>query len=264
MNYENIRVEIDANGIGQVILNRPDVRNAFNEIMISEIAAAMDTLSQDEAVRVVVLKATGKAFSAGADLSMMQSVATYSEAENKAEGLRLAGMLHAIDHCQKPTLALVNGPAIGGGVGLIAACDIALASKTAFFALSEVRLGLVPAVISPFVLRAIGPRQAQRYFLSAERFDASEAKRIGLVHQSVAPEALEEAGEQIIANLLNCGPEALKAAKALIAQEREQTINAGQRDRLASLIASLRASPEGQEGIAAFLEKRAPNWTAPQ
>ena len=262
MSFETLTVTVGSDGVGRVLLTRPDVRNAFNEQMIDDIDRAFRMLAEDDAVRVVTLTGEGKAFSAGADLSMMKAVAAYSEAENVEEGLRLASMLDAVNSCPKPTVALVNGAAIGGGVGLVTACDIAIASTSAIFALSEVRLGLIPAVISPFVLRAIGPRQAQRYFLTAERFGADEAARIGLVHMAVAPEALSEAGEEVVKNLLACGPKAQTAAKALIATETGAAMDDAQRTRLAKSIASLRASPEGQEGISSFLEKRAPEWKA--
>lgn len=260
MSFETLSMSIGGDGVGQIVLTRPDVRNAFNEQMIDEIDRAFRQLSSDESVRVITLTGEGKAFSAGADLSMMKAVAAYSEAENVEEGLRLAAMLDAVGSCPKPTVALVNGAAIGGGVGLIAACDIAIASSAAVFALSEVRLGLIPAVISPFVLSAIGARQAQRYFLTAERFGAEDAARIGLVHTVVEPDALADAGATVVGNLLACGPKAQAAAKALIMTEAGARIDAEQRQRLARSIASLRASPEGQEGISSFLEKRSPDW----
>lgn len=260
MSFETLSINIGADGVGAITLTRPDVRNAFNEQMIDDIDRAFRQLSDDTSVRLITLTGEGKAFSAGADLSMMQAVAAYSEEENVEEGMRLAAMLQSVSECPKPTVALVNGPAIGGGVGLVAACDIAIASSAALFALSEVRLGLIPAVISPFVLRAIGARQAQRYFLTAERFGAEEAARIGLVHQVVEVDALAEAGAAVVKNLLACGPRAQAAAKALIVAETGAAIDAYQRARLARSIASLRASEEGQEGIAAFLAKRTASW----
>ncbi len=262
MSFETLTMTVGADGVGRVELTRPDVRNAFNEQMIDEIDRAFRALAADDAVRVITLTGEGKAFSAGADLSMMKAVAAYSEEENFQEGQRLASMLDAVGSCPKPTVALVNGAAIGGGVGLVAACDIAIASSSALFALSEVRLGLIPAVISPFVLRAIGARQAQRYFLTAERFGTEEAARIGLVHQVVEPEALAAAGADVVKHLLACGPNAQAAAKQLIVTETHAPLDEAQRTRLAKSIAGLRASPEGQEGISSFLEKRAPNWVA--
>ncbi|MEO0607051.1 MAG: enoyl-CoA hydratase-related protein [Pseudomonadota bacterium] len=260
MSFETLNLSIGSDGVGRVVLDRPDVRNAFNEQMIDDIYRAFRQLSADETARLVTLTGAGKAFSAGADLSMMQAVAAYSEQENVEEGLRLAAMLQAVHECPKPTVALVNGPAIGGGVGLVAACDIAIASSAAVFAFSEVRLGLIPAVISPFVLSAIGARQAQRYFLTAERFGADEAARIGLVHRVVDAEALTEAGADMVKALLACGPKAQAAAKALIMSEAGAPIDAEQRARLAQSIAGMRASAEGQDGIGAFLEKRKPTW----
>lgn len=260
MSFETLSMSVGSDGVGRITLTRPDVRNAFNEQMIDEIDRAFRQLSDDDAVRAIMLTGEGKAFSAGADLSMMKAVAAYSEMENFEEGMRLATMLDAVGSCPKPTVALVNGAAIGGGVGLVAACDIAIASTNALFALSEVRLGLIPAVISPFVLRAIGARHAQRYFLTAERFGAEEAVRIGLVHMVVEADALAEADEAMVQNLLACGPNAQAAAKALIMTEAGAPIDGDQRQRLAQSIASLRASAEGQEGIGSFLEKRAPDW----
>ena len=253
---------IDQNGVARLTMNRPDLRNAFNQELIEEICDAMGRLGVNEAVRVIVLTGAGKAFSAGADLNMMRKVADYSPAENKDDARRLAHMLTSIYLCNKPTIALVNGPAMGGGLGLIAACDIAIGSEEAFFALSEVRLGLVPAVISPFVIQAIGARQARRYFVTGERFDAHTAKDIGLLHIVKPMHEIESALNAALKDVLSCGPIAQCEAKALIQAVAGRTIEDGVMNDTAERIARIRASKEGKEGITAFLEKRKPDWNA--
>ena len=252
---------IDQNGVARLTMNRPELRNAFNQELIEEICEAMGRLSTNEAVRAVVLTGAGKAFSAGADLNMMRKVADYSPAENKDDARRLAHMLASIYHSTKPTIALVNGPAMGGGLGLITACDIAIGSEDAFFALSEVRLGLIPAVISPFVIQAIGARQARRYFLTGERFDAGTAKTIDLLHIVKPAAELENALSETLDGLLACGPIAQFEAKALIHAVAGRTIEDGVLNDTAERIARIRASKEGKEGITAFLEKRKPDWS---
>jgi len=239
---------IDQRGVARLTMNRPDIRNAFNEQLIGEICEAMGRLTSDPNVRVIVLTGAGKAFSAGADLNMMSRAAKFSAAENKDDARRLAHMLGSIYDSPKPTVALVNGPAMGGGLGLIAACDIAIGADTSFFALSEVRVGLIPAVISPFVIQAITVRQARRYFLSGERFDAAEARRIGLLHKVVAADALNDELETTLNDLLVCGPSSQALASEPVMEET------------AGMIAKTRASKEGKEGVTAFLEKRKPNW----
>ncbi len=253
---------IDKTGIARLTMNRPDLRNAFNQELIEEICEAMGRLGVNEAVRAIVLTGAGKAFSAGADLNMMRKVADYSAAKNKDDARRLAHMLTSIYLSTKPTIALVNGPAMGGGLGLIAACDIAIGVDDAFFALSEVRLGLVPAVISPFVIQAIGARQARRYFVTGERFDAQTAKDIGLLHMVEPAASLESTLGAVLDNLLVCGPIAQSEAKALIQAVAGRTIEEGVLNDTAERIARIRASKEGKEGITAFLEKRKPNWNA--
>ncbi len=260
MSQDFVITSIDQNGIARVTLNNPEIRNAFNEEMIGQICDTMGQLSNNEDVRVIVLTGAGKAFSAGADLNMMKRVAQYSPAENKDDARRLAHMLDSIYNAPKPTIALVNGPAIGGGLGLIAACDIAIASEDAFFALSEVRVGLIPAVISPYVIEAIGVRQARRFFLTGERFDATTARRIELVHKVVMPVQLEASLEETVADLLVCAPSAQTHAKDLIRTVAFEPIDHKLTDETATRIAALRASPEGREGISAYLEKRKPNW----
>jgi methylglutaconyl-CoA hydratase len=212
-------------------------------------------------VRVVVLAAKGKSFSAGADLNWMKRVARYSEAENIRDAVALASLMRTLDAMTKPTIARVQGAAFGGGVGLVACCDIAVASAAATFSLSEVRLGLIPAVISPYVIAAIGSRNARRYFLTAERFNAHEALRIGLVHSVVQGSELDNAVDGILDELLRGGPKAISAAKDLIAHVAHRPIDQLLAEETATRIAQIRVSPEGQEGIAAFLDKRPASWT---
>ncbi len=251
---------IDQRGVARLTMNRPDIRNAFNEQLIGEICEAMGRLTSDPNVRVIVLTGAGKAFSAGADLNMMSRAAKFSAAENKDDARRLAHMLGSIYDSPKPTVALVNGPAMGGGLGLIAACDIAIGADTSFFALSEVRVGLIPAVISPFVIQAITVRQARRYFLSGERFDAAEARRIGLLHKVVAADALNDELETTLNDLLVCGPSSQALAKELIRKVAYRPLSEPVMEETAGMIAKTRASKEGKEGVTAFLEKRKPNW----
>ena len=260
---ENVLITtIDSRGVARLTLNRPDLRNAFNEEMIDQICDNMGRFNNDPNVRAVVITGAGGAFSAGADLNMMQRVAGYSPAENKDDARRLAHMLQSIYHSPKPTIALVNGPAMGGGLGLIAACDIALGAEDAFFALSEVRLGLIPAVISPFVIQAIGVRQARRYFLTGERFSSAAAEDMGLLHARAPAAALGEALDEIIDNLLKGAPEAQAESKALIRRVKYEHVTESVLNDVADRIARRRASPEGKEGVTAFLEKRNPNWLA--
>jgi len=251
---------IDNRGVARLTMNRPDIRNAFNEQLIGEICDTMGSLNADANVRAIVLTGAGKAFSAGADLNMMKRASGYSAAENKDDARRLAHMLSSIYHSPKPTVALVNGPAMGGGLGLIAACDIAIGAETAFFALSEVRVGLIPAVISPFVIQAITVRQARRLFITGERFDAAEARRIGLLHKVVAADALNDELETVLAELLLCGPHAQARVQELVLKVAYRQLGDAVMEETAGMIAKTRASDEGKEGIAAFLEKRKPNW----
>ncbi|MEQ1929621.1 MAG: enoyl-CoA hydratase/isomerase family protein [Parvularculaceae bacterium] len=251
---------IDNRGVARLTLNRPDVRNAFNEKLIGDICDTMARLSTDQNVRVIVLTGAGTAFCAGADLDMMRRVAGYSPQENKDDARRLAHMLHTIYFCEKPTIALVNGPALGGGVGIVAACDIAIAADDAIFGLTEVRVGLIPAVISPFVMRAMGTRQARRFFMTGERFDADTARRISLVHLVAIAPQLEATLDGVIKDLLACGPVAQKEAKDLIRAVAFQPIDDRIMEETAARIARLRSSPEGKEGVLSFLEKRKPDW----
>jgi len=242
------------------VLDRPEQHNAFDDVLIGELIDVLDQLAKNSSVRIVVLRADGKSFSAGADLNWMRRMADYDEAQNLADALQLAELMRRLNTLPKPTIARIQGAAFGGGVGLVACCDIALASARALFCLSEVRLGLIPAVISPYVVRAIGERAARRYMLSAERFDAQQARLLGLVHEVVDDEALDTRLEAMIVTLLECGPAAQAAAKDLILSVAGKTIDQGLIENTASRIARIRASSEGREGLNAFLEKRSPDW----
>ena len=250
---------LDERGVVTLTLDRPQLHNAFDDLLIAELIKTLKIYEQHPKTRLLVLRANGKSFSAGADLNWMQRVAQYSQAENKADAENLAELMSSLYYFPHPTLAIVQGAAFGGGVGLVSCCDIALASDKASFCLSEVKLGLVPAVISPYVIAAIGTRQAQRYFLSAERFDAQTAYHLGLVQQLCTPETLDSQATALIDNLLSNAPVALSACKQLI-HRVDASINPELRDYTTSLIAQLRVSPEGQEGLAAFLEKRPAGW----
>lgn len=253
-----LRTERDERGVALVILDRPDRHNALSAPLIDALHSALGELGRDPAVRVVVLTGAGPSFCAGADIGEMRRAADAAPADNQRDALRLSELLHRLDTLPKPTLARVQGNAFGGAVGLVAACDIAIASELAVFALSEVRLGIAPAMISPYVLRAIGPRQARRYFLTGERFAAAAAERIGLVHQVVAAERLDATVSETIADLLAGAPGAQAECKQLI--RRAAGHEAGPDPELAAWIARLRAAPEGREGLSAFLDKRLPSW----
>lgn len=256
-----IRVEITA-GVARITLARANVHNAFDDALIAELTDALRSIDGDEAVRVVVLTGDGSTFSAGADLGWMKRMAAASEAENLDDSLRLATLMRTLNFLSKPTIARVNGSAYGGGVGLVACCDIAVGVDTAKFSLSEAKLGLVPAVISPYVVAAIGPRHARRLFTGAEVVDAREAHRIGLLHELTAPDGLDAAVDRIVHFWLKGGPVAQREAKALALRAAGMTPESAERtDREnAALIARLRVSPEGQEGLTAFLDKRPPAW----
>jgi len=257
---QDILTEIDA-GIGIITLNRPERHNAFDDTMIAELADTLKMMASEPAVRVVVISSTGKSFCAGADLNWMQRAAAYSLEENRRDASELAEMLRRIADCPKPVIARVQGPAYGGGVGLVAACDMAVATFDARFALTEVKLGLIPAVISPHVIAAIGERYARRYMLTAEMFSAAEAYRIGLIHEMVADDAsLDEAVGEWVETLLKNGPQALAECKALIRSVAGRPLGPKVIDYSVDRIANVRISPEGQEGLSAFLQKRKPNW----
>jgi methylglutaconyl-CoA hydratase len=262
MDNNHILTCVGGDGVATVTLNRAEVHNAFNDTVIADMTDVLRRLGADEKVRAVVLRAEGKSFSAGADLGWMQRMASYGHAENLADAGALAELMRVLNFLPKPTVARVQGAAFGGGVGLVACCDIAIASDAAAFSLSEVRLGLIPAVISPDVVAAIGERAARRYFLTAERFDAAEALRIGLVHQVVPADQLDAAVDAILARLSEGGPAAQRAAKDLIFAVAHRPVDAGLIHDTAERIATIRASSEGREGLAGFLEKRKPAWTA--
>lgn len=262
MTYQTIRIERRDDGVASVILARPAIHNAFNEVMIAELTSAFLALGEDASVRAVLLKAEGKSFSAGADLDWMKRMATYGLPENLADAKALAGLMRSLNELAKPTIACVQGAAFGGGVGLVACCDMAVAVEGALFCLSEVKLGLIPAVISPYVIAAIGARAARRWFLTAERFDAAEAHRLGLVHQRVAAEDLDAAVETLLVRLGEGAPGAQAAAKDLIFAVADRPVTDALVADTAQRIAGLRSGSEGREGIAAFLEKRAPVWGA--
>lgn len=261
MNEEIVQQSIAADGCATLTLNRPEVHNAFDDQLIATLTARLHALEANAAVRAVVLAANGKSFSAGADLNWMQRMARYSEAENLRDAVALADLMHTLSVLKKPTVAKVQGAAYGGGVGLVACCDIAIGTGAASFSLTEVRLGLIPAVISPHVIAAIGERQARRYFLTAERFDAAEALRIGLLHAVVDAARLDAAVQDIVEQLLKGGPKAQAAAKDLIAAVTNRPIDRPLVEDTAERIARIRVTPEGREGITAFLDKRAPSWS---
>ena len=257
--YETLEIE-RAGRVATIWMNRPEVFNAFNEQLIADLGEACAELEGDAGVRVVVLAGRGKHFSAGADLNWMKRASAYGEAENLADARRFAGMLRALSDLSKPTIARVQGAALGGGTGLAAACDMAVAAEDASFSTSEVKFGIIPAVISPYVLRAIGPRQAGRYFQTAERISATRAAELGLAHEAVAPEALDAAVKAVVAALLLGGPGAQAAAKDLIRAVAHQPVTDALVDDTARRIATLRTTPEAREGLAAFLDKRPAAW----
>lgn len=260
MSQDPLQTEINQ-GVGTIRMNRPDVHNAFDDGFIAALGAELRRLDALPEARVIVLAASGKSFSAGADLNWMRRMAKYSQAENLRDGMALAGLMRTLDGMRKPTIARVQGAAFGGGVGLVACCDIAIASMEAVFSLSEVRLGLIPSVISPYVIAAIGEREARRYFLTAERFDAVEARRIGLVHEVVNIDALDAAVANMTAHLLKGGPQALAAAKKLIVDVSRRPMDDALLAETARRIAAIRVEAEGQEGLAAFFDKRPPSWS---
>lgn len=257
--YEALEIELK-NGVATVWMNRPDVHNAFNAQLIADLTAACRQLDADEAVRVVVLAGRGKSFSAGADLNWMKAAGAASEAENFADAMKLAGMLRTLAEMDKPTIARVHGAALGGGMGLASACDICVAGEKAVFATSEVKFGIIPAAISPYVIRAIGERQAYRYFQTAERIDAARALALGLAHEVVASEVLDAKVAEIVEALLLGGPKAQAAAKRLIRAVGNRPLSDAVVEDTARRIAQLRATPEAREGLSAFLDKRPAQW----
>lgn len=256
-------LDIQVNGpVARVFLNRPEVRNAFNDGVIAELSATFVRLGADASLRAVVLGGHGKAFCAGADLNWMRTMAGYSWEQNRADAMALADMLWTLYSCPLPLVGRVQGDAYAGGVGLAAVCDVLVAVEGAQFCLSEARLGLLPATVGPYVLRALGEQASRRYFATAERFDAARAHQLGFVHECVPAEALDSTVERIVAALVANGPAAVKACKRLVQDLAGREVSAALRDETARRIADIRASDEGREGIASFLDKRDPAWRA--
>ena len=250
--------ELDSRGVVTLTLNRPERNNAFDDNLIEELSDNLDKIERDDSIRILLLRASGKHFCAGADLNWMQRMADFSAEENQADALQLANLLDRLNRLSKPVVAVVQGATYGGGVGLTACCDIVLAYDEAVFCLSEVRLGLVAATIGPYVVNAIGSRAARRYLLSAEKFNADEARRIGLVHEVASPTEVEVLVPKILDALLQGGPRAQAVSKRLVA--RVTPIDDGLIEETADIIAERRASDEGREGLKAFFEKRKPKW----
>ena len=254
-------LKTEMNGaVATLTLDRPEVRNAFNEALIAELTQQFTVLGQRDDVRCIVLAANGPAFCAGADLNWMRRMADYSHDENIADAAQLAEMLRVIYECPKPTVARIQGDVYAGGMGLVAACDMAVAVDSASFCLSEVRLGLIPATISPYVIRAMGTRASHRYFLTAERFGAAEALRIGFVHEVVAADELDAKVDELLKALTTASPNAVRVCKKLVIDVAEREINAGLIAATVQGIADIRASDEGKEGVQSFLNKRKPAW----
>ena len=260
MSADFLLVQVEA-GVGRITLNRPEVRNAFNEALIAEITRVFSDFGQRDDIRCIVLAANGPAFCAGADLNWMRSMADFTYEQNLADAGLLAAMMRTVYECPKPTIAKIQGDVYAGGTGLVAACDMAVTVDTANFCLSEVRLGLVPSTISPYVIRAMGARAAHRYFLTAERFSAAEAKSIGFVHEVVAVDALDAKVAELSNALVNAGPEAVKLCKKLVQDVSGHDITPDLVSMTIASIADVRVSPEGREGLQSFLQKRKPNWS---
>lgn len=262
MDTETVQTRIDARGVASVIINRPDKHNAFDDGMIRDLRRAFGALATNDAVGVIVLSSSGRHFSAGGDLAWMQRMTDYDREHNLQDAEDLAGMLLDLRQVPQPTIAQVQGAAFGGAVGLVSCCDIAVAASTARFALSEVRIGLIPATIGPYVVAAIGERAARRFFVTGEAFDAHSALRHGLVSEVVAPEDLESSVQQLCDTILDNGPQAVRAAKDLITEICGVPATDALIRETCRRIADLRVSEEGQEGLQAFLEKRPPSWRA--
>ncbi|MEP0175003.1 MAG: enoyl-CoA hydratase/isomerase family protein [Paraglaciecola sp.] len=256
----SVLLEINAQGVATVTLNRPNVHNAFDHHLINQLTLIFQSLESKNSVRVMVLAANGKSFSAGADINWMQGMASYTYQENLADANALAKMLQLLNTLKVPTIARVQGAAFGGAIGLIACCDMAIGSKLSKFCLSEVKLGLIPATISPYVIEAIGARQARRYFSTAEVFSARRARRIGLLNEAVAEEELDRTIENIIEHILKNSPLAITAAKQLIQEVQHLNKSEDIISITSQKIAKVRVSEQGQEGLNAFLQKRPANW----
>ena len=248
--------------VARVYLNRPDMRNAFNDAVIAELTQAFLSLGADAALRVIVLGGRGKAFCAGADLNWMRAMADYSWQQNKADAQALADMLWTVYSCPLPVVGRLQGDCYAGGMGLAAACDVLVAAEGLHFCLSEARLGLLPATIGPYVLRALGEQASRRYFVTAERFTAAEAARLGFVHEVCAPDQLDARVDAIVQTLVANGPAAVKACKKLVQDIAGQPLTLSLREDTARRIADIRASAEGRDGVQAFLQKRSPPWQA--
>lgn len=257
---EHVLYEVDDQGVAQITLNRADKHNAFNEQMIADLTASFLRASDDPTVKIVVLGSNGKHFCAGADLNWMKKMAGYTEAQNRSDAMHLATMLHTLYTLPKPTIARVQGAAYGGAVGLIACCDMAVACKLSKFSLSETKIGLIPATISPYVIEAMGKRIAKRYCLTAEVFTARRARRLGLISEAVSEDQLDATIDQLSNTLLKNSPLAVSEAKVLINTVAGQPIDDAMRTLTSDWIARIRVSEQGQEGLNAFLHKRPPNW----
>ncbi|WP_395343026.1 enoyl-CoA hydratase/isomerase family protein [Ningiella sp. W23] len=256
----NVELDIAVNGVAKVTLNRPDVHNAFDDEVIASLIDIFEQIENNDNVRLMILQARGKSFSAGADLNWMKKMADYSLDENKGDAAQLATMLNKLYRLNKPTIARVQGAAFGGAVGLVACCDIAIGSKLSKFCLSEVKLGLIPATISPYVVNAIGLREAKRLFMTAEVISSRRARRLGLLNEAVSEQDLDTTIDEIIKNILKNGPVAVSLAKQLACDIANRPIDDALIDETSELIANVRVSKEGQEGLSAFLNKRKANW----
>ncbi len=262
-NKTKVLFNVNEQGIATVTLNNPEKHNAFDDSIIAELTRIFTEIASREDIRVMVLASTGKSFSAGADLGWMKRMASYSYEDNLKDANALANMLYALNYLPQPSIAKIQGAAFGGAVGLASCCDIVIASSKASFCLSEVKLGLIPATISPYVVNAMGLKAARRYFITAERFFADKAHNIGLVDEVVAPDELEQAVDKMLSTLLANGPQAVRQAKKLALDVAHQDINQTLLSDTSERIAALRVSEEGQEGLGAFFEKRAPAWQNP-
>lgn len=260
LEQDSVLYALDERGVATITLNKPELHNAFDDQMITTLTHMFKHVARDNNARVLVLQAKGKSFCAGADLNWMKRMVNYSYEQNLADANALATMLHTLYNLPKPTLVKIQGAAYGGAVGLVACCDIAVSSRLSKFCLSEVKLGLIPATISPYVIDAIGPRIARRYFMTAEVFSARRARRLGLISESVTEEELDVTVEDIVNNILNNGPNAVAAAKQLVFDVKDEPISEELIEKTSLRIATTRVSVEGQEGLNAFLQKRVPAW----
>ncbi len=255
-----VLLEQDSRGVATVTLNRPALHNAFDDEMINQLTEIFQRVDRDPKIRVMILQANGKSFCAGADLNWMKRMVNYSYEQNLADANALAKMLHMLYTLSKPTIAKVQGAAFGGAVGLIACCDIAISNRLSKFCLSEVKLGLIPATISPYVIDALGARVAKRYFMTAEVFSARRARRLGLISEAVTEEELDSTVDALAQQILTNGPAAVSAAKQLVFDVKDEPVNEELIEKTSLRIATIRVSKEGQEGLNAFLEKRPPAW----